>query len=78
MQNKILTISIAAYNVDAYIETALQSLFFSDNLDELEVLIINDGSTDRTAKIAEQYTKKYPDIFRLVNKENGGYGNVFI
>ncbi|MCI8748625.1 MAG: glycosyltransferase family 2 protein [Lachnospiraceae bacterium] len=75
MQNKILTISIAAYNVDAYIETALQSLFFSDNLDELEVLIINDGSTDRTAKIAEQYTKKYPDIFRLVNKENGGYGS---
>lgn len=44
-------------------------------MDKLEVLIINDGSTDDTAAIAAEYVQKYPDTFRLINKENGGHGS---
>jgi glycosyltransferase involved in cell wall biosynthesis len=72
---KILTISIAAYNVQKYIEECLNS-FISDQLYEtLEVLIINDGSTDDTPQIAQQYADKYPQIFKLIHKENGGHGS---
>ena len=72
--NKILTISIAAYNVQAYLENCLDSLLIP-SLDKLEVLIENDGSKDNTATIAKTYEEKYPGVFRLVNKENGGYGS---
>jgi glycosyltransferase involved in cell wall biosynthesis len=72
---KILTVSIAAYNIQKYIEECLNS-FISEKLYEtLEVLIINDGSTDKTAQIAQRYADKYPDIFKLINKENGGHGS---
>jgi len=72
---KTLTISIAAYNIECYIEKCLDS-FISDKLNNtLEVLIINDGSTDNTAILAEKYVKKYPAIFKLINKENGGHGS---
>ncbi len=72
--NKLLTISIAAYNVQAYLENCLDSLLIP-SMDKLEVLIENDGSKDNTAQIARTYEEKYPGVFRLVNKENGGYGS---
>lgn len=71
---KLLTVSIAAYNVEAYLEKCLNSLLIPD-LQRLEVLIQNDGSKDATARIGEEFEKKYPGVFRLVNKENGGYGS---
>ena len=71
---KNLTISIAAYNVENYLEKALDSLII-DNLDKLEVLIINDGSKDDTKKIAQKYCKKYPESIKLIDKKNGGYGS---
>ena len=39
------------------------------------MLIINDGSTDRSAELAEEFVNRYPDTFRLINKENGGHGS---
>lgn len=71
---KLITVSIAAYNVEAYLEKCLNSLLIPD-LQRLEVLIQNDGSKDSTPRIAEEFEKKYPGVFRLVNKENGGYGS---
>ena len=44
-------------------------------LPEIEVLVVNDGSSDRTVEIAEGYVKKYPEIFRVISKENGGHGS---
>lgn len=73
-QGKILTISIAAYNVEKYISNTLNSLI-CQKMDKLEVIIQNDGSTDRTADIVEEYVKKYPNTFILNNKKNGGYGS---
>jgi glycosyltransferase involved in cell wall biosynthesis len=72
--NKILTVSIAAYNVEKFLEKTLDSLIIKD-IDSLEVLIINDGSKDSTLHIARKYEKEYPNIFRVINKENGGYGS---
>ena len=71
---KNLTISIAAYNVEKYLEKALKSLII-DDIDKLEVLIVNDGSSDNTKKIAEEYCLKYPKTFKLIDKKNGGYGS---
>ena len=41
----------------------------------LEVLIVDDGSKDNTAEIGLKYEKKYPSIFKLIKKENGGHGS---
>ena len=71
---KNLTISIAAYNVEKYIEETLDSLI-CDNMNLLEVLIIDDGSKDNTAKIAKKYEEKYKGVFKVISKKNGGYGS---
>lgn len=71
---KILTISVAAYNVDQYLDQCLASCAGEAVVDRLEVLIVNDGSTDNTASIAENYAREYPQTFRLINQPNGGYG----
>lgn len=72
---KTLTISIAAYNVEKYLDKLCQSIVSTDCLGDLEVLIVNDGSKDKTAGIAEEYAGKYPGTFIHVAKENGGHGS---
>lgn len=72
--SKVLTISIAAYNVEKYIENTLESLI-CNKMDKLEVIIQNDGSKDKTAEIVNRYVEKFPNTFVLNNKENGGYGS---
>ncbi len=73
--NKILTISIAAYNVERFLDNTLKSLCVESIIDDIEVVIVNDGSSDDTPLIAKKYADKYPNSFILVNKENGGYGS---
>lgn len=73
--NKILSIVIPAYNVEKYLERCLHSFEVEQIIEKIEVLIINDGSTDRTPRIAEKYCEKYPDTYFLYNKENGGHGS---
>ena len=71
--DKILTIIIPTYNMSEYLDTCLKSLIIESNL--LEVLIINDGSKDNSLDIAKKYEKKYPHIFRTIDKPNGNYGS---
>lgn len=73
--DKILSISIASYNVEAYLEECLESFVNSKVMDELEVLVIDDGSSDSSPEIAQWYVDKFPDTFRLIRKENGGHGS---
>lgn len=73
--NKILAVSIAAYQVENTIEECLDSFLKSKHLQELELLVINDGSTDRTVEIVSRYEEKYPGVIKLVNKKNGGHGS---
>ena len=70
---KLLTIVIPSYNSQDYLSHAVESLLPGG--DEVEILIVNDGSKDDTAKIADAYERKYPGIVRAVHKENGGHGD---
>ena len=72
--DKILTISIAAYNMEKYIVQTLESLIVPDIIDKLEIFVIDDGGSDRTLEIAKQYAEQYPESIFPVHKENGGYG----
>ena len=72
---KILSISVAAYNAEKWIERCLDSFCIPEVIDEIEVLIVNDGSTDQTERVAQKYVERYPNAFRLFNKENGGHGS---
>lgn len=75
MKEKLLTVSIAAYNVEKYIREALEPFIDDDILDKVEVLIIDDGGSDGTLHIAGEYEKKYPGTFITVHKTNGGWGS---
>lgn len=72
--SKILTISIAAYNVADYIREGLDSLVASKYIDDLEVFVVDDGGQDETLDIAKEYQSQYPNSIIPVHKENGGYG----
>ena len=72
---KVLTVSIAAYNVEGYIEQTLEPFCNEAVADRVEVLIIDDGGTDRTLEIARGYQSRYPSTFVPVHKENGGWGS---
>lgn len=74
-REKILTISVAAYNVEWCLEETLNSMLVDSVLPYLEVIIVNDGSSDKTFAIAEKFGKAYPDTFVVVDKENGGHGS---
>ena len=72
---KILSISIAAYNIEKYIYSTIESLINEDVIEKMEILIVSDGSTDNTVKIGKEYEKKYPGSIRVIEKENGGWGS---
>lgn len=69
----VLTVTIPAYNVENYIGRTIKSLAESKRDCEIEVLIVNDGSTDSTGKIAEKFAKRY-SYMRVIHQENGGHG----
>lgn len=75
MSIKILSVSIAAYNVAETLEDALAPFTKNDIKEYVDVMIINDGSSDDTAAIASRYEAEYPETFRLISKENGGWGS---
>lgn len=74
--NKILTIIIPTYNMEKYLRRCLDSLIIDEEgMKQLEVLVINDGSKDSSSQIAHEYQDKYPDTYRVIDKENGNYGS---
>lgn len=72
---KVLSISIAAYNVASTLRECVEPFLQSKVLDSLDIMIVDDGSKDETAAIAKEYQDKYPNSIRLIQKENGGWGS---
>lgn len=75
MNGKTLTIAIPAYNVEKYLEQCVSSFLVESVLPDMEILIINDGSTDSTEKIGMRYQNQYPESIKVITKENGGHGS---
>lgn len=72
---KILTIVVPAYNMEKFLPYCLDSLLIGQRLEDVEVLVVNDGSTDRTSAIAHEYEKRLFGVLRVIDKENGNYGS---
>ena len=70
---KLITFAIPCYNSQEYMSKCIESLLVAK--DDIEIIIVDDGSVDKTAKIADDYAKKYPDTVRAIHKENGGHGS---
>lgn len=70
---KLLTITVPCYNSEGYMRKCIDSLLPGG--EDVEILIVDDGSTDQTAAIADEYAEKYPDIVKVIHKENGGHGS---
>ncbi len=73
--SKLLSISVAAYNLGEMIRENLESFVHVKGAEKLEILVTNDGSTDNTAEIVKEYEKKYPGIVKLINQKNQGAGS---
>jgi len=86
---KLLSIVIPVYKVEPYINKCLDSLLiykFNEQgeqvLDDelmslMDILIVNDGTPDKSADLSREYVKRYPKYFRQIDKENGGHGSVW-
>ncbi|MFA5693657.1 MAG: glycosyltransferase family 2 protein [Acholeplasmataceae bacterium] len=70
---KYITFAVPSYNSEAYLHNAIDSLLVIG--EDAEIIIVNDGSTDKTLQIALLYQKKYPKIVKVIDKENGGHGS---
>ena len=70
---KLLTVAIPCYNSESYMEHAVETALCGG--EEIEILLVNDGSTDKTAEIADRLAAEHPTIIKAIHKENGGHGS---
>lgn len=70
---KYISFAIPCYNSEEYMAHAVESILIGG--EDVEILIINDGSKDGTLRIAKEFEEKYPTIVRVIDKENGGHGD---
>ena len=68
-----ISVIVPVYNTKKYIEMCITSLL-AQTMKEFEVVVIDDGSTDGSGEIMDEYAKKYPEIIKVMHIENGGQG----
>ena len=76
LENKILTITVPSYNTEKYIDECMPYLINDSIIDDIEILVVSDGSKDNTVAVAGKWEKKYPQSIRVIEKENGGHGSM--
>ena len=75
---KLLTVVVPIYKVEKYINKCLDSLIVpEEQMKLLEVICVNDGTPDNSALMAKEYEKRYPETFKVIDKENGGHGSAW-
>ncbi len=72
---KLLSIIVPAYNMEAYLPQCVESILRTPSLAQVEIVIVNDGSKDRTLRVAQQYADRYAKTVRVIDKPNGNYGS---
>ena len=73
---KILSVCIPTYNMEALLGRCLDSFIIEKQyMEQLEIIIVNDGSKDNSSRIAHEYAEKYPYTFVVIDKPNGNYGS---
>lgn len=75
MGDKVLTIAVPSYNMENHLPKNLPTYADTRFGDALEVIILDNASTDRTAQIAQDFVDRFPQIFRLVRRDSRGYGS---
>ncbi len=70
---KLLSVAVPCYNSQNYMRKCVESLLKGG--EDVEILIVDDGSTDDTPQIADEFEKKYPSIVKAIHKPNGGHGS---
>ena len=71
---KTVTFLVPCYNVEECVKRCIDSMLVKDVLDDIEILLVNDGSNDNTLEVLRQFETKYPSVVRVIDKENGGWG----
>ena len=71
MQNRRVSIVVPVYNSQEHLNLCIDSLL-NQTYKNIEIILVNDGSTDNSINIINEYKKKYPDIINVINKENTG------
>ena len=71
----LLSVIVPIYNVEKYLSNTIESILRA-KIDSMEIILINDGSTDNSLKIAKSYEKNYPKLIKVINQTNHGLGNV--
>ena len=70
----LVSVRVPVFNGEKYIEKSIRSIA-NQSLKEIEIICVDDGSTDKTAEIADEYVEKYPTICRAIHQANGGHGD---
>ena len=70
---KLLSIAVPCYNSQDYMAHAIESLLPGG--EQVEILVVDDGSKDDTARIADDYERRYPGVVKAIHQENGGHGD---
>lgn len=73
--DKLLSIIIPTYNMEMLLDQCLASLLIKENQNKLDVIVVNDGSQDKSLAIAHRFADQYPNVFRIIDKSNGNYGS---
>ena len=71
--NPKVSVIVPVYNVEQYLEECVQSIL-SQTYQNIEIVLVDDGSTDSSPEILEEYRKKYPELIQVVHTDNQGLG----
>ena len=71
---KKVSVIVPVYNVEKYLDKCLNTLV-NQSLDDIEIIVVNDGSPDNSQMIVDNYVTKYPNKVRSIIKKNGGQGS---